>query len=138
MADRLHLELNTPTWLVVAEEADEVVVPAINGYFGILPGHAPLLALLGVGEVMYRSGRSERYLAVSGGFAEVGPDRVTILADTAERPEEIDPGRAQAARERAESRLAARSGEETDYPRALRALERAQIRLRVAGRHPGS
>jgi len=138
MADRLHLELNTPTWLVVAEEADEVVVPAINGYFGILPGHAPLLAVLGVGEVMYRSGRSERYLAVSGGFAEVGPDRVTILADTAERPEEIDPGRAQAARERAESRLAARSGEETDYPRALRALERAQIRLRVAGRHPGS
>jgi len=138
MADRLHLELNTPTRLVVAEEADEVVVPAITGYFGVLPGHAPLLAVLGVGEVMYRSGRSERYLAVSGGFAEVGPDRVTILADTAERPEEIDTGRAQAARERAESRVAARSGEETDYPRALRALERAQIRLRVAGRHPSS
>lgn len=138
MADRLHLELATPTRLVAAEEADEVVVPAINGYFGVLPGHAALLALLGVGEVMYRAGRSERYLAVSGGFAEVGPDRVTILADTAERLEEIDTGRAQAARERAESRLAARSGEETDYPRALRALERAQTRLRVAGRRPSS
>lgn len=138
MADRLRLELATPTRLVVAEDADEVVVPGIDGYFGVLPGHAPLLALLGAGEVTYRAGRTERYLAVSGGFAEVGPDRVTLLAETAERPEEIDPARARAARERAEGRLVARGGEEVDYPRALRALARAQVRLQVAGRQAAS
>jgi F-type H+-transporting ATPase subunit epsilon len=135
----LRLELATPSRLVVAEEADEVVVPGLTGYFGVLPGHAPLLSLLGVGEVVYRAGRLERYLAVSGGFAEVGADRVTILAETAERPEEIDPARAQAARERAERWLAARGGdEEVDYPRALAALERAQARLRVAARRAAS
>lgn len=138
MADRLRLELATPTRLVVSEEADEVVVPGIDGYFGVLPGHASLLALLGVGEVTYRAGRTERYLAVSGGFAEVGPNRVTILAETAERPEEIDPARARAARERAEGRLAARGGDEVDYPRALSALARAQVRLQVAGRRAPS
>lgn len=138
MADRLRLELATPTRLVVSEEAAEVVVPGIDGYFGVLPGHAPLLALLGAGEVTYRAGRTERYLAVSGGFAEVGPDRVTILAETAERPEEVDPARARAARERAEGRLAARGGDEVDYPRALSALARAQVRLQVAGRQAAS
>ena len=138
MADRLRLELATPTRLVVSEEAAEVVVPGIDGYFGVLPGHAPLLALLGAGEVAYRTGRTERYLAVSGGFAEVGPDRVTILAETAERPEEVDPARARAARERAEGRLAARGGDEVDYPRALSALARAQVRLQVAGRQAAS
>ena len=138
MADRLRLELATPTRLVVSEEAAEVVVPGIDGYFGVLPGHAPLLALLGAGEVAYRTGRTERYLAVSGGFAEVGPDRVTILAETAERPEEVDPARARAARERAEGRLAARGGDEVDYPRALIALARAQVRLQVAGRQAAS
>jgi F-type H+-transporting ATPase subunit epsilon len=137
MADRLRLELATPARLVFTEEADEIVVPGIEGYFGVLPGHAPLLALLGVGEVTVRAGRTERYLAVTGGFAEVGPERVMILADTAEGPDEIDATRARAARERAESRLAARGGEEVDYPRALRALSRAQVRLQVAGRQPG-
>jgi F-type H+-transporting ATPase subunit epsilon len=132
--DRLRLELATPIRLVVSEQADEVVVPGSDGYFGVLPGHAPLLALLGAGEVMYRSGRSERYLAVSGGFAEVGPDHVTILAETAERPEEIDTGRARAARERAEALLTARGSDEMDYPRALAALARAQARLQVAAR----
>ncbi len=136
MADRLRLELATPTRLVVSETADEVVVPGADGYFGVLPGHAPLLALVGVGEVTYRAGRDERYLAVSGGFAEVGPDRVTILADTAERPEETDPARARAAVERAGGRLSARGGEETDYPRALQSLARAQARLQVATRRP--
>jgi len=138
MADRLKLELATPTRLVVADAADEVVVPGREGYFGVLPGHAPLLALLGPGEVMYRAGRSERYLAVSGGFAEVGPDHVTILAETAERPEEIDVARARAARERAESLLTGRGGDEVDYPSCLDALARAQARLQVAARpHAG-
>lgn len=138
MADRLRLELATPTRLVVSEQADEVVIPGVDGYFGVLPGHAPLLAVLGPGEVMYRIGRTERSLAVTGGFAEVGPDRVTILAEAAERPEEIDAARARAARERAEGLLAARGGEEVDYPGALAALARAQARLQVAARPPAS
>ena len=138
MAAELKLELATPSRLVVSDSADEVVVPGADGYFGVLPGHALLLSLLGAGEVMYRTGRTERYLAVTGGFAEVGPDRVTILAETAERPEEIDPARARAARERAERRLGGRTADEVDYPRAMAALARAQVRLQVAGRRPGS
>ena len=138
MADRLRLELATPTRLVVSEGADEVVVPGLDGHFGVLPGHAALLALVGPGEVMYRAGRSERYLAVRGGFAEVGPDHVTILAETAERPEEIDVSRARTARERAEGRLTGRRDEDVDYSRALQALARAQVRLQVAGRPAGS
>jgi F-type H+-transporting ATPase subunit epsilon len=138
MADRLKLDLATPTRLVVSQAVDEVVIPGVDGYFGVLPGHAPLLARLGAGEVMYRDGRAERYLAVSGGFAEVGPDRVTVLAETAERPEEIDPARARVARERAEARLAGRAGgEEVDYPGEMAALARAQARLQVATRPSG-
>jgi F-type H+-transporting ATPase subunit epsilon len=136
MADRLKLELATPTRLVVSGEADEVVVPGTEGAFGVLPGHAPLLSLVGTGEVMYRTGREEHYLAVSGGFAEVGPDHVTILAETAESPEEIDPARARAASERAEQRLRS-AAEETDVDRALSALTRARVRLQTAGRRPG-
>jgi F-type H+-transporting ATPase subunit epsilon len=134
----LRVELATPIRLVLAEDADEVIIPGSDGYFGVLPGHAPLLALLGVGEVMCRIGRMERYLAVSGGFAEVGPERVTILAETAERPEDVDQTRAQAARERAERQLAGRGGaEEIDYAEVASALERAQVRLRVATRRAG-
>ena len=138
MAAELKLELATPSRPVVSDSADEVVVPGVDGYFGVLPGHAPLLSLLGAGEVMYRTGRTERYLAVTGGFAEVGPDRVTILAETAERPEEIDPARARAARERAERRLGERTADEVDYPRAVAALARAQVRLQVVGRRSGN
>jgi F-type H+-transporting ATPase subunit epsilon len=137
MADRLRLEVATPTRLVVSGEADEVVVPGTEGAFGVLPGHAPFLSLVGTGEVMYRSGREERYLAVSGGFAEVGPTRVTILTETAERPEEIDVPRARAAVERAEQRLRAAAVEETDVDRALAAFARARARLQTAGRRPG-
>ena len=135
MAERLTLELATPTRLVVAETADEVVVPGIEGYFGVLPGHAAFLTTLGTGEVMYRVGRDEHYLAVSGGFAEVRHDKVIILADTAERPGEIDRGRAARARERAERRLSGRGAEEAvDYARATAALARALIRLQTATR----
>jgi F-type H+-transporting ATPase subunit epsilon len=138
VADALKLELATPARLVVTTTADEVVVPGAEGYFGVLPGHASLLALLGVGEVRYRSGREEHHLAVCGGFAEVGADRVTILAESAERPEEIDVARARAARERAESRLALRGGEEVDVARAMTALRRAETRLQVAARRAGA
>ena len=137
MADRLRLEVATPTRLVVSGEADEVVVPGVEGSFGVLPGHAPLLSLVGTGEVMYRTGREEHHLAVSGGFAEVGPDHVTILTETAERPEEIDLDRARAAHGRAEQRLRSTAAEETDVDRALSALARARARLQTAGRRPG-
>lgn len=137
MAERLRLEVATPTRLVVSGEADEVVVPGVEGAFGVLPGHAPLLSLVGIGEVMYRAGREEHYLAVSGGFAEVGPGHVTVLAETAERPEEIDLARARAARERAALRLRPQAGEEVDVTRALAALARAQGRLQTAARRSG-
>jgi len=135
VADRLTLELATPTRLVVTAEIDEVVVPGSLGYFGVLPGHAPLLATLGIGEVTYRVGREEYHVAVAGGFAEVRNDKVIILADVAETPGDIDRARAERARDRAESRLAGRaSQEEIDYTRAMCALARALTRLQVAGR----
>ena len=126
----------------MSAEADEVVAPGSEGYFGVLPGHAAFLTTLGSGEVSYRHGREEGHLAVIGGFAEVQGDRVMILAETAERPEEIDRGRAEGARQRAEQRLAGRNpqgrfpeaGGEIDYARALAALARALARLQVAGR----
>ncbi len=135
MAERLTLELATPTRMVAAVEADEVVVPGSQGYFGVLPGHAPFLATLGIGEVTYRVGREEAHVALSGGFAEVRNDKVIILADGAETPADIDRARAERARERAEARLTGRaSQEEIDYTRAVCALARALTRLQVAGR----
>ena len=134
MAEGLTLEVATPTRLTVSAVVDEVVVPGIEGYFGVLPGHAPFLTTLGTGELTYRHGRDEYHLAVSGGFAEVRNDKVIVLADTAERPDEIDRARAERARERAAGRLAGRSEEEIDYARAMCALARALTRLQVAAR----
>src|SRR5207237_6569084 len=88
MADQLTLEVATPSRLVIGEQVDEVVVPGIEGYFGVLPGHAPLLSTVGIGELTYRIGRDERHSAVSGGFCEVRNDKVIVLADSAERSEE--------------------------------------------------
>jgi len=129
----LTLEVATPTRLVVAETVDEVVVPGSEGYFGVLPGHAPLLATLGIGELMYRKDTAQYHLALTGGFAEVRNDKVIVLAENAERPDEIDRERAQRAKERAERLLNGREPE-VDYARAQAALERALIRLQVAGR----
>ena len=136
MAEQLTLELATPSRLVISAEVDEVVVPGSQGYFGVLPGHAPLLATLGIGEVTYRIGRDEFHVVASGGFAEVRNDKVIILADTAEAPGDIDRARAERARDRAEARLAGRGAtqEEIDYTRAMCALARALTRLQVAGR----
>jgi F-type H+-transporting ATPase subunit epsilon len=134
MAERLTLELATPTRLVVSAEVDEVVVPGSQGYFGVLPGHAPLLATLGIGELTYRIGREESHVAVIGGFAEVRNDKVIVLADSAETPADIDRTRAERARERAEARLTGRSQEDVDYARVTAALARALTRLQVAGR----
>lgn len=135
----MKFELATPTRMLVSAEVDEVVAPGIEGYFGVLPGHAALLTTLGSGEVSYRTGQTEQHLLVAGGFAEVQPDRVIILAEVAEAPEEIDRERAERARQRAELRLAGRrppghENEETDFDRALAALARALARIMVAGR----
>jgi F-type H+-transporting ATPase subunit epsilon len=134
VAEHLTLELATPTRLVVSAEVDEVVAPGSLGYFGVLPGHAPLLATLGIGEVIYRIGRDEHHVAVSGGFAEVRNDKVIILADSAETPADVDRARAERARDRAEVRLGGRAQEEIDYTRAAAALARALTRLQVATR----
>jgi len=128
-------ELATPTRMLLSVEADEVVAPGAEGYFGVLPGHAAFLTNLMPGEVTYRSGQTEHYLAVAGGFAEVTAERVMILAENAERPEEIDRARAERARQRAEMRLQGKSPdgltEEIDFDRALEALARALTRLFV-------
>ena len=134
MADRLTIEIATPTRLLVSETVDEIVIPGSQGYFGVLPGHAPFLTTVGIGELMYRIGRDEHNLAVAGGFAEVRNDKVIVLTDTAERPEEIDRARAERARDRAERRLSGRGDEEVDYQRALAALMRALARIITAGR----
>ena len=111
--------------------AEEMQIPGRNGYIGILPGHAPLITELAVGEISYRNAGFTHSLAVAWGFAEVLPDKITILAETAERPEEIDVERARKARDRAEEHL--KSGRaDTDYKRALDALARAESRMQVA------
>jgi len=133
MADTFQLEIVTPEKKVVATAAEEVQIPGKGGYLGILPGHAPLITELAVGEISFRdaSGSNEQRLAVAWGFAEVLPDKVTILAESAERPSEIDLARAREAKTRAEERLA--SGDTTvDVERALDALQRAETRIEVA------
>jgi F-type H+-transporting ATPase subunit epsilon len=108
-------------------------IPGRDGYLGILPGHAPLITELGIGEITYRENGQTHFLAVAWGFAEVLPDRVSILAETAERPEEISVRRAEEARNRAEQRLKS-NDPNIDCARAQRALTRAATRLEVAGR----
>jgi len=129
----LTLEIVTPDRSVVAEKVDEVEIPGAEGYFDVLPGHTPLLAMLQVGELWYRKGSEIVYMSIAFGFAEVLPDRVTILAQIAERAEEIDIARAEAAKTRAESRLAS-SQADMDFERARIALMKALIRLQVASR----
>lgn len=133
MSATILLRVVTPERQVVREDVEEIQAPGREGYLGILPGHAPLLSELKPGEMSYRRGRETHHLAVSGGFLEVLPEQVTILAETAERPEEIDIARAQSAKERAEARLKS-PDPEVDLNRATVALQRALIRLQVASR----
>jgi F-type H+-transporting ATPase subunit epsilon len=133
MADTLLLEIVTPERLVEKDVVEEIQIPGKNGYLGILPGHAPLITELGVGEITYKADGMDYHVAVAWGFAEVLPDRVTVLAESAERAEDIDVERARKAKQRAEERLSSASGE-VDYQRALAALERANARLEVAER----
>ena len=132
MADNtITLTIVTPERSVVKDEVDELQIPGAEGYFGVLPGHAPLFSELKVGEVSYRKGDRWTFVAVAWGFVEVLPNQVRILAETAERAQEIDLDRAMRAKQRAEERIS-RGGDEVDYRRALVALERAVIRIQVA------
>jgi F-type H+-transporting ATPase subunit epsilon len=133
MADALTLELVTPEREVVRESVAEVHFPGAEGYLGVLPGHTPLLTAMGIGTLSYRKGTERHYLSVAGGLAEVLPERVTILADAAERPEEIDVERARAALSKAEERLATgASNPSTDWTAVLEAIARARARLDTA------
>jgi F-type H+-transporting ATPase subunit epsilon len=129
----LTLEIVTPDRSLVTERVDEVEVPGAEGYFGVLPGHTPLLAMLKVGELWYRKGGEKTYLSIAFGFAEVLPDRVTILAQLAERADEIDVARAEAAKRRAEERIAQPSAD-IDFERARIALMKSLVRIQVATR----
>jgi len=137
MALPTHLELHIvmPDRMILQDHVDEVEIPGSEGYFGVLPGHTPLLASLAVGELWYRKGHEKYYLSIAFGFAEVLPDRVTILARLAERGEDIDPERAAAARKRAEERMQ-QLRTEVDYDRARVALMKSLTRLQVAARIP--
>jgi F-type H+-transporting ATPase subunit epsilon len=129
------LEIVTPDRSLVREEVDEAVVPAFDGYLGVLPGHTPLLATLKVGELWYRQGQEKHYLAVAFGFLEVLPEHVTVLAQVSERPEEIDVQRAERAKQRAEERLAGPVlPSDLDFERARIAMMKSLIRLQVASR----
>jgi len=129
----LALEIVTPDKAIVKEQVDEVQLPGSEGYLGVLPGHAPLVTSLQVGEMWYRKGQDTKFLALAFGFAEILPDRVTVLAQIAERAEDIDVARAEAAKRRAEERLA-RPVMDMDSERARLALLKSLIRLQVASR----
>jgi F-type H+-transporting ATPase subunit epsilon len=131
--NKLQLQIVSADRSIVNETVDEVQIPGSEGYFGVLPGHTPLLALLGAGELWYRKGGQTEYLSIAFGFAEVQPDRVTILAQIAERSEEIDVARAEAAKRRAEQRLASTTTD-IDFERARVALLKSITRLQVASR----
>lgn len=133
MADKLNLEVITPERRVLSETVDEVVVPGLGGELGILPEHTPLISQLQTGVLVYRQGADRKQLHVSGGFVEVQPDRVSVLSDVAERPEEIDLERAQRAKEHAEKELTSQ-GEDTDYRDAEQKLQRALTRIQLAGK----
>ena len=129
----LTLVIVTPDRAVAHDHVDEVEIPGADGYFGVLPGHTPLLASLQVGELWYRKASEKSYMSIAFGFAEVLPDRVTILAQIAERADEIDVGRAEDEKRRAEAQLSRRpSGTEIEAARI--SMLKALVRLRVATR----
>jgi F-type H+-transporting ATPase subunit epsilon len=133
MASQLTLSIVTPERELVRVQADEVELPGTEGYFGVLPGHTPLLAALAVGRLTYRVGQERHVLAIATGLAEVLPDAVTVLSQIAELAADIDVGRAEQARKRAESLLASKAAD-LDYQRARNALDKAVLRLQVASR----
>ncbi len=133
MADTFQLEIVTPEKLLVKDTAEEVQIPGKAGYLEALPGHAPLITELMIGEITYKHAGTTHHFSVAWGFAEVLPDKVTILAQTAERAEEIDVNRAEEAKARAEAALA-RAEADLDFDATLFALRRAEVRLAVAAK----
>jgi F-type H+-transporting ATPase subunit epsilon len=129
----LQLQIVSADRSLVNEQVDEVQIPGADGYLGILPGHTPLLTTLEVGTLWYRQGSEKHYLVIAFGFAEVQPDRVTILAQIAEKADEIDLGRAESAKKRAEERLS-KPTTDMDFERARIAMLKALVRLQVASR----
>ena len=127
----IRVDIVTAERLVFSEDADIVMVPGVEGEMGILPHHEPIMTMIKPGEVLVRKGTEEFSMAVSGGFLEVAPDHITILADAAERADEIDIARAEAAKKRAEEKLTNRTAE-TDSANAEASLRRALARIRVA------
>lgn len=133
MAGNIQLEVVTPEGAVISEAVEIVVAPGTMGEFGVLVGHTPFLTTLKLGTIRYKDAKNqERWVFVSGGFAEALPDRVTILAETAERRRDIDLERAKSALERARRRLAGEVEKDTDFIRAKAALDRALYRVKVA------
>jgi F-type H+-transporting ATPase subunit epsilon len=130
MESKLKLDIVTPYGLILSEDVDEVSCSGSEGDFGVLPGHVPFFTTLKIGMVVYKKGNSTKYVFVSWGYAEVGPEKVTILADSAEKSEDIDIERAKGAMKRAEERL--KKAEEFDFARSTSALERAVVRVQVA------
>jgi F-type H+-transporting ATPase subunit epsilon len=134
MADKLKLEMVTPYKRVLAEEVDEITAPGFVGELGLLPGHTPLLTTLKVGEMTYKKGNEQFHVAVNWGYLEVTDDTVTVLVDTAEKADEIDLKRAEAALGRAEDALKSLPEEDKKFKVMEAALERALIRIQVAGK----
>ena len=135
----IHCEIITAERVAFKGDVDMVVAPGIDGQLGILPHHAPLMTALTIGElVLHKAGEEDTIMAIGGGFMEVGPQHVTVLADSAERAEEIDESRAEAARRRAETTMAQARGEQEDFIKAEAALRRSLLRLKVAKRKFGS
>jgi len=130
----LLLEIVTPEKLAYRDQVDEVLVPGADGQLGILPHHTPLITTLGVGELRIRKGASEEYFAIAGGFLQVRPDKVVVMAEIADIASEIDLERAQQARKDAEAALSSAYVEPADIASARAALDRALVRIRVAER----
>jgi F-type H+-transporting ATPase subunit epsilon len=130
------LEIVTPYGLVVSSKVEEAYIPGSQGDFGVLPGHAPFLTSLRIGELHYRQENKVHYVSINRGFAEVTPTRATVLTDTAEPAGEIDGERARAAKARAEEKIRTLSKEDPAYGQELEALERAQTRIRTAEKAP--
>ncbi|HEX6047262.1 MAG TPA: F0F1 ATP synthase subunit epsilon [Pyrinomonadaceae bacterium] len=132
MADKIQLEVVTPERRVLAESVDMVTVPGLGGELGILPGHTPLISQLQTGVLTYLQEGKSSQLHVSGGFVEVRDDHVSVLAEVAERPDEIDAARAKLSRERLEKQLSSWTGTEEDFEKARAKLDRSLVRLHLA------
>ena len=134
MTEKLLFEITTPEGKIYSEQVDEIILPTPNGEIGILPNHIPLVSLLNPGEVRIKKGSEETYLAVSGGFIEVRPDKVVVLADTAEHADEIDEARTEAARIKAQELVNIKRTDAKEFAALTAKIEKEFVRLKVVRR----